>query len=124
MDRLLFIALGGALGALSRYGIGVLLQRFAPGFPWGVLVVNIGGSFMFGIVWAISVERGWLSDNARDVILIGFMGALTTFSTFAFNNLQLAYAGAWFPLSMNILANNAAGLAVVWFGIRLVRLFP
>ena len=124
MEKLIFIstlALGGALGAVTRYGVGVALTRGAPGFPWGVFAVNMVGAFLFGVIWAISGNREWFSDTLRDVILIGFLGALTTFSTFAFNNLELLLEGRWPALVFNVLVSNVGGLVLVWFGVRLVR---
>ncbi len=118
MEKLLLIAAGGAAGAVSRFLVASMFARIAPGFPWGVLVVNVVGAFLFGALWSASSDREWISQTMRDAVFIGFLGAMTTFSTFAFNNLQLASAGAWKALAANILLNNVAAIAAVWLGVR------
>ena len=122
MEKLILIALGGALGAISRFGVNVFFQRFAPDFPWGILTVNLAGSFTFGLVWSLSVERGWVEDAWRDALLVGFLGALTTFSAFAFNNFQLTLSGAWVPFGLNIIANNVGGIGLAWLGVQVGRI--
>ena len=123
MERIALIAALGALGTLARYGIATLVQRNTQsGFPYGVMAVNLVGSFLFGVVWALSEEKGWLGENARVVVLVGFMGAFTTFSTFAFDNMQMARASQWAWLTANILVSNLAGVALVFAGFRLGKM--
>jgi CrcB protein len=120
LDRLLWLAAAGALGTLARYGVVTLFLRHAPsGFPWGVLAVNVSGSFLFGVVWVLAEERGLVSSNVRLMALTGFMGAFTTFSTFAFDNVQLARGGQWAWAAGNIVLSNAAGVLAVLAGFRL-----
>jgi CrcB protein len=122
MTRLAWLAVAGAAGTLARYGTVLLFARYAPsGFPWGVFAVNVAGSFLFGVVWVISEERGWVSPDARLIALTGFMGAFTTFSTFAFDNVQLVRGGNWLWAGGNILLSNAAGILAVLAGFRLGR---
>ncbi len=122
MEKILFIALGGAFGALSRFGFGLLFQRILSEFPLSILFVNIFGSFMFGFVWSFSARHAWVTDDLRDALLIGFLGSLTTFSTFAFNNLQMALSGNWLQLAMNIVISNIVGITAVWVGIQLGKI--
>ena len=119
MERVALIAAFGAVGTLARYGMASLVQRNTQsGFPYGVLATNLAGAFLFGLVWALSEEKGWLSENVRTVILVGFMGAFTTFSTFAFDNMQLVRASQWAWLAANLVVSNAAGIALVYAGFR------
>ncbi len=124
MERILWLAIAGAAGTLARYGAVVAFARYAPsGFPWGVFAVNIAGSLLFGIIWVGSEERGLISPNARLIALTGFMGAFTTFSTFAFDNVQLARGGSWLYMAGNLFVTNAAGVLAVLAGFRLGRAF-
>lgn len=116
-----FIAFGGAFGACSRYLISELcVFLFGKGFPYGTLTVNILGSFMMGLLIAalqgelISVEP-W-----RQVIGLGFLGALTTFSTFSMDNVLLMQQGAFIKFGLNILLNVILSISAAWVGFQLV----
>jgi CrcB protein len=123
MERIVLIAVFGALGTVARYGVATLVQRnVQSGFPYGVMTVNLLGSLVFGVAWALSEEKGWISDNARVIVLVGFMGAFTTFSTFAFDNVQMARASQWAWLALNLVGSNVAGIALVFAGFRLGKL--
>jgi fluoride exporter len=79
-QKLLWIAFGGALGTLARYGMSGIVQKWlGPGFPWGTAAVNVIGSFLFGMLWAIAIGRGNLSADMRTVLFIGVIGLFTTF---------------------------------------------
>jgi CrcB protein len=124
LDRLIWLAAAGALGTLARYGVVMAFARYAPsGFPWGVFAVNMLGAFLFGIVWVLSEERGLVSPSVRLFALTGFLGAFTTFSTFAFDNVQLARGEQWLYVAGNLLLSNAAGLLAVLAGFRIGRVF-
>ena len=124
MERLLFLAVAGAAGTLARYGSVTLFLRHVPsGFPWGVFAVNTAGCFLFGLVWVLAEERGWVGADVRLVALTGFLGAFTTFSTFAFDNVQLARGGSWLFVAGNLVLSNAAGVTAVLAGFRLGRSF-
>jgi CrcB protein len=90
--------------------------------PWGVFAANMIGALLFGLVWAASEERGWIGENMRVVALVGFLGAFTTFSTFAFDNVQMARASEWGWFGANMVLTNAGGLVAVYAGFRVVRL--
>lgn len=119
MEKAALIAFAGAFGALARYGLATYVQRnVTTTFPWGVFTVNMIGSFAFGLIWAYSETHGWVSENMRVFLLAGFLGAFTTFSTFAFDNAQLARASNWQFFVTNILLTNAAGIALAFAGFR------
>ncbi len=122
LEKIAYLALAGAAGTLARYGVGLLFQRDgADSMSWGIFVANMAGALLFGIVWALSEERGWIGENLRLVILVGFMGAFTTFSTFAFDNLQMARASEWGWFAANLALTNIGGLVCVYAGFRVVR---
>lgn len=119
MDKLLWIAFAGALGSLARYGVATYVQRRADtAFPWGVFTANMLGSFLFGLLWAYSEDRDWVNEDMRAFAFAGFLGAFTTFSTFAFDNVQLARGSNWQFFVMNILLTNAAGIGLAFAGFR------
>ena len=123
MEKIFYIALAGAAGTLARYVISTLFERdVAAGMPWGVFAANMTGALLFGLIWSASEERGWISENLRVVALVGFLGAFTTFSTFAFDNVQMARSTEWGWFAANMLLTNIGGLAAVYLGFRLARI--
>lgn len=117
----LFIAVGGAAGAVLRYLIsGWSYRLLGTGFPWGTLVVNILGSFLIGFLWQL-FEYVPISSNMRSLIFIGGLGAFTTFSTFAFESLNLFRDGDISLGVANILLMDVFGLLVGLLGIILGR---
>lgn len=122
MSKLLLIALAGSLGTLARYGLGGLVHRLVPWpFPWGTITVNLLGSFLFGLVWALAQERSMISAEARIIVLAGFMGAFTTFSTFMFETGELLRNSQWALAAGNLLLQNLLGLVAVFAGWALAR---
>lgn len=115
------IALGGALGALARYGLTVWVQgRLLPNstFPWGTFVINVSGSFLLGLTLTLVGSRV-LAPNWRPFFATGFLGAYTTFSTFEYESALLGFS--WKALG-NLLGSVVAGYGGVWLGIRLASL--
>ncbi len=123
-QRLALLAIAGAAGTLARYGLATVVQRLAPdNFPWGTLAVNAVGCLLFGIVWSLAEERVLISHATRLILLAGFMGAFTTFSTFAFETGHLLdHAHPWLAAG-NVLLQNVLGIVLVLVGIVLGRLF-
>ncbi|MEM6730914.1 MAG: fluoride efflux transporter CrcB, partial [Myxococcota bacterium] len=112
--RFALIALAGALGSLCRYGLSSWTQRWlGEPFPWGTLAVNVAGSFLFGLVWSVGEARTWLTPELRVVVLVGFMGAFTTFSSFAFDNYRLLAEHSVGLAVLNIASQNVTGLLAV-----------
>jgi CrcB protein len=100
---ILAVAAGGALGAVTRYLLAVkLYSQFGVDFPWGTLGVNVLGSLLLGIVLALVEERGAFTPETRTFITVGFLGGMTTFSTFVYESWQFARDGD--PLRMGLYA--------------------
>ena len=120
---LLLVALGGALGSVLRYKIDGWVQAGAGGaFPWGILVVNVTGAFVAGLLMTVLLERTSVSDEVRTGLLVGVLGGYTTFSTFSLQSLDLADAGLWGYVALNVLASVAGAMLAVWLGQQLARL--
>ena len=123
MKTLLLLALAGGAGTLARYALsGFAQQLFRAGFPWGTLTVNALGCLMFGLVSALGEERLLIDPKTRVIVLTGFMGAFTTFSTFAFETGNLLRDSEWALALANIAGQNLLGLVCVFAGFALSRL--
>lgn len=107
----------GALGAVARYATSTLLAGCST-LPWAVLIVNAVGSLIGGIVLGL-VQSGAIGADARLIVLGGFAGGLTTFSTFSVETVQLALAGRWRTALGSVLANLALGIVAAVVGYAL-----
>lgn len=122
MRTMVGLAVAGALGTLARYGLeGLVSRRTSTSFPWGTLVVNVAGAFLLGF-FTVVTERFRVSSWLRSSMAIGFLGAFTTFSTFAFETFRLIQNGAYLVAGANIFGNVAAGLGALFLGVILGRL--
>lgn len=122
MQKLLAIALVGALGTLARYALGGFVQRaLGIAFPWGTVTINLLGCFAFGAVFAAAQERALIGPEMRTIILVGFMGAFTTFSTFVAESGQMLADRELLLGFGNISLQVIAGLAVFFLGLSLGR---
>ncbi len=122
IQRMALIALAGALGTLARYGLSDIIQRVAGGnLPWGTIIVNIVGCFLFGMVWTLADERLVIGAETRLIVLGGFMGAFTTFSTFIFDTGGFVREAQWLLAGGNILLQTASGLAFLFIGLSAGR---
>ncbi|GIU10922.1 MULTISPECIES: fluoride efflux transporter CrcB [unclassified Shewanella] len=120
MNNVLFVALGGSIGAVLRYLISLLmLQVFGSGFPFGTLVVNILGSFLMGVIFALG-QVSELSPELKAFIGVGMLGALTTFSTFSNETLLLMQQGYLVKAVFNVVVNVGVCIFVVYLGQQLV----
>ena len=123
MTKLMWLFAAGGLGALARYGLGGLVQRLCGSeFPFGTIVVNLVGCLAFGFVWSLADERLLISGETRFIILTGFMGAFTTFSTFAFETSGLLRDAEWWYAAGNVLGHNVLGVVSVIGGMALGKL--
>ena len=121
MLRFLFIGLGGAIGALLRYGVSGLTHRFINGgFPWGTLMVNLIGSLMIGFLWGM-FESVIVSQNIKLFCLIGLLGSFTTFSTFSLENFNLLRDGEYSLFAINIVGSFMLGILLVFVGYVVSR---
>lgn len=122
MLQLLAIAGGGALGAVLRFLMASNIHRvFGLAFPYGTLAVNVLGSFAIGIVFVLIVERGVLSAEWRNILVIGFLGAFTTFSTFSIETLGLLESGELSRAALNIVLSLTLCFLATWFGLLIGR---
>ncbi len=122
IKTLIFIAAGGAFGALSRYGASLgVYSIFGRGFPYGTLFVNVAGSFLMGILSIMLLERFNLGPEWRAAILVGFLGSFTTFSTFSIETLNLLEQGDINRAFWNISISLVLCIAAVWFGVNIGR---
>jgi CrcB protein len=117
-----FIALGGAVGACSRFLISELaVNLFGKGFPYGTLGVNVLGSFLMGMLFVL-IEQGVIAGSPwRQLIGLGMLGALTTFSTFSMDNFILLQSGEWLKLGLNLVLNVVLCLLAVAAGYYLLH---
>lgn len=120
---LILIGIGGFAGAIARYLVdGAVSARLAGAFPWGTLVVNLSGSFLLGLLFALSAERAILPAQVRGPVLFGFVGAYTTFSTYMLESWRLIEGGAFALALGNVLGSVALGLVAVFAGLAIGRL--
>jgi len=122
VQELLIISLGAVVGANARY----LISRYAarilgPVFPYGTLIINIIGSIIVGffVIWA--TERAWVDPRWRLLVVVGFCGAFTTFSSYAFESMAYFEQGQWLLLWTNILTNNILCLLGALAGMAIAR---
>ena len=122
-QKIALIALAGACGTLARYGLSGLVHRWLGGsFPWGTAFVNVAGCLLFGIVWAAGSERAVIPPEARIIILTGFMGAFTTFSTFISESSQFLAANQIMMALLNMGAQLTVGTGAFFLGLALGRI--
>jgi CrcB protein len=122
----LWVAIGGALGSVARFGLnGLISARFGETFPWGTLTINVTGSFLIGVFAAFSDADGRVlaSPGVRQFLMIGVCGGYTTFSSFSLQTLRLVQDREWLYAGGNILLSVALCLVAVWLGYALGATF-
>ncbi|GIU11368.1 fluoride efflux transporter CrcB [Shewanella glacialipiscicola] len=120
MNNILLVALGGSIGAVFRYLISIfMIQVFGSSFPFGTLLVNVLGSFLMGVIYALG-QMSHISPELKALIGIGLLGALTTFSTFSNETLLLMQEGDWLKATLNVVLNLSLCLFMVYLGQQLV----
>lgn len=123
-----WVAIGGALGSVARYGIGgVISDKFGQAFPWGTLVVNITGSFLIGFFGALAAPEGRLNPQSRmfaaQFLMYGICGGYTTFSSFSWQTLQNLQDRQWLYAGGNIILSVVLCMMAVWLGYLLGSIF-
>jgi fluoride exporter len=124
MTNLLIIGAGGFIGAICRYLFSGWVQTLTRvvTFPYGTLAVNVLGCFIIGILSYLSYTRSFFTPEARLFLIIGFLGAFTTFSSFSNETLALLRSGEWLKGLLNIGLSNLFCLAAVWMGYSVSNL--
>jgi CrcB protein len=119
---ILLIALGGAAGAVGRFALDSFIsERLGGEFPFGTLVINVSGSFVIGLLFALAVERAVLPSGIRGPAMIGFVGAYTTFSTLMLESWRLAEDGAIALALVNLVGSSLLGIVAVVAGLLIGR---
>lgn len=122
MIKILIIGLGGFLGTISRYLSQELVNKiFSSQIPLGTLTVNIVGSFLIGIIYALSEKNNLFSSELKMFLAVGFCGGFTTFSSFAYENLNLLKEGNYFNFLLYITISIIVGLLAVFSGVYLIK---
>ncbi|NNE91309.1 MAG: fluoride efflux transporter CrcB [Verrucomicrobiales bacterium] len=121
MKAILLVALGGSLGAISRWLLAGWIDRASGvgktvAFPWGIFAANVIGCLIIGILYGVAEARGMFSEMTRLLVFTGFLGSFTTFSTFGWNTFELFKSGQPGTAFANVLASVIAGLLAVWIG--------
>jgi CrcB protein len=119
---IVLIALGGAAGATCRYLVDTWVSERAGGaFPWGTFVINASGSLILGLLFALAIERGVLPAWVRGPVLVGFIGAYTTFSTLMLESWRLVEAGSVTLGLANLIGSSMLGMLAVVVGLTIGR---
>lgn len=120
------IGFGGALGAMLRFAIGIwAVQRFESLLPTaallGTLIANALGALLIGVLFVVITEKGLIAESWRPLLVVGFLGALTTFSTFSIETVALLQQGEWLTAMVYVLGSVIICLSLTWAGIELAR---
>ncbi|HXJ91285.1 MAG TPA: fluoride efflux transporter CrcB [Terriglobia bacterium] len=118
--RYIMVMVGGAIGSLTRYVTGsAVMSRFGGRFPLGTLVINVSGSFLIGVLMTLLTERFQPHPNWRLLLVVGFLGGYTTFSSFEYESFRAVHdGGGWIGLG-NLVGGVALGYLGVWAGVVL-----
>ena len=120
IQKLSLLALAGALGTLARFGLSGLVQRVSgAAFPWGTVAVNVTGCFLAGLLWSLFENRWEVSSQTRVLVLLGFMGAFTTFSTLILETSELLRTAKWMYAAINVTIQNGLGFMALFGGVAL-----
>lgn len=122
--KILLVGLAGLFGTLARYWLaGLVARRYGETFPLGTLLVNLVGCFLAGLLFYLLEERFSVNQTARAVVMIGFLGGLTTFSSYGLQTFTLLRDGQFAFAALNMAVSNAVGLLLVWAGYTAAKAF-
>ena len=120
--RYLLVLAGGGTGALARYvAASAIMTRFGGKFPLGTLTINVTGSFLIGFLMTMLTERFQLDPQWRLLLVVGFVGGYTTFSSFEWETFTAVRDGALWAAMLNIVSSVVLGCMAVWLGVMLAR---
>ncbi len=119
MNQIFYIGIGGFIGAVLRFLISRFINNYFTSFPLGTLTVNVAGSFLLGFIIYSTLGGKNISPEFRDFVTIGFIGAFTTMSTFAYESFRLAELSEYIYFGLNIFLNIFLCLLAVYFGREL-----
>jgi CrcB protein len=120
--KYVLVVAGGGAGSLARYVAGAaIMARFGARFPWGTLAVNVSGCFLIGLLMTLLTERFSPGTNWRPLLVIGFLGGYTTFSSFEWETYSALRDGSPWAGLANVIASVVFGYAAVWLGAALAR---
>ncbi len=124
LTRIMLIGLGGAVGSVFRYLLSTSVYKFLkPSFPYGTLTVNACGCFLIGFLFVLLLERfDGQADSLRSLLIIGFLGGFTTFSSFSLETLNLIESGELLSGLLNVMVSVFLCLSLTWVGVVLGRL--
>ncbi len=123
MLKIVFVAVGGSIGATTRYLVSNwAAERFGAGFPYGTLIVNVVGCFIIGAFMTVTTERLIVSPYWRLLVTVGFVGGLTTFSSFSYETFGLLEHADLIMALYNIGLNLILGFLATWIGIGAAKL--
>ena len=122
MARIFIIGIGGFLGAISRYGVALWIgQRWGRNFPLGTFVINVSGSFLIGLLMSLFTERFMVNPQWRLMLVVGFLGAYTTFSTFEYETGTLMKDGEWLIAMLNVILSVIVGFIALKLGEMIAK---
>jgi len=117
MMNILMIGIGGFVGAVARYGVAVWIgQRWGRSFPMGTFIINVSGSFLIGLLMTLMAERIIENPQWRLLLVVGFLGAYTTFSTFEYETGALLRDGEWLYAGLNVVLSVVVGFVALKLG--------
>lgn len=123
MDKFLLISLGAVLGANTRYWIGNwAAEKFGPAFPYGTMIINLSGSFLVGLFLTLATERLALDPRWRYLVVVGFLGAYTTYSTFAYESFSMVEQGQWLAVFLNVVGSAVLGILFAGLGVFIAKM--
>lgn len=122
--NVLFVALGGGIGAVTRYAVSLwAADRFGTAFPYGTLIANVVGCFIIGAFMTLVTEKLVVNPYWRLLVTTGFLGGLTTFSSYSYETFKLLEEAGLTDAFYNIAANLFTGFLATWLGMQAVKAF-
>ena len=122
MQNILIIGIGGFMGAVARYGLSLWIsQRWGRSFPLGTFVINVSGSFLIGLLMTLIADRFTMNPQWRLLLVVGFLGAYTTFSTFEYETGAMLKDGEWAFAMLNIVLSVVVGFVALKLGEAIAK---